>query len=97
MKKYFEYLFNKGGGETLSGDEQDALALIELDEAPGTRDREEQGEAGSGYRPNWMVIWRPLRKAEAGLAALEKLPKATTPAGSRPGDGSRTDRGWLRD
>lgn len=67
----------KGGGATLSGDEQDALAIIELDELRAqARDNEAKV---ARLQAEIDQLDAATAKAEAGLAALEKLPKATTP------------------
>ena len=65
----------KGGGETLSGDEQDALALIELDELRA-QDRENKAKLA---RLQAELDGNLAASAKAALAELEKRPKATTP------------------
>ena len=73
MKKILN-LF-KGGGETLSGDEQDALALIELDELRA-QERENKAEV---VRLQAEIDRLDAATAKAALAELEKRPTATTP------------------
>ena len=58
----------KGGGETLSGDEQDALAKIELDEARA-QEREDQAKT-ERLQAELDRNLAATAKAEAELAAL---------------------------
>ena len=67
----------KGQQATLSGDQQDTLAKVELDElraqARESEDKVTQAEA------ELEKITARTEKAEAALAELEKRPKASTP------------------